>query len=372
MKRVNYKDINALIVDDNEVSTIILSSMLESFKIQTDKADNGLMAVEMSKKVAFDIIFVDHIMPGMDGIQTTKAIRAALSSEHEIVIIALTAEITESIINLYRLAGANDVYEKPLGLKELISLLKIWFPKEQFTMQSIKQEISDTNIDCEHIKTIFENIKDIDYTAGFQNAIGSPSHFMKILEASFNDLQSCINFISNSRGNNSIKQLQMETHKLKNIFSNIGAIALLEETKLLEKIILHGNEDEINLQYGSFTNNLVQFIEKLQSAFLKYHCSVQDKKTYNTPMSDEEYEHCILSTIYYIRRYEYDSIVKELEHLISQGHADLKQEFELTLKDIKDYQYEKALDRMMIIKNKIGNLPISEINKIIKLESSWD
>jgi hypothetical protein len=63
-------------------------------------------------------------------------------------------------------------------------------------------------------------------------------------------------------------------------------------------------------------------------------------------MSNEEYEQSLLNTIYYIKRFEYDAIIKELELLILKGFAKYKQEFELALADIKDFEYEKALDRI--------------------------
>jgi hypothetical protein len=67
-------------------------------------------------------------------------------------------------------------------------------------------------------------------------------------------------------------------------------------------------------------------------------------------MSKEEYEQSLLNTIYYIKRFEYDAIMKELELLILRGFMEFKQELELALADIKDFDYEKALERIIKLK----------------------
>jgi CheY-like chemotaxis protein len=338
-----------------------------------EQANNGVEALAMSKSMEYDIIFIDHIMPDMNGIETTAAIRKILPDEQKTVIIAFTADASESVISSYSMIGANDVYAKPIGLLELELLLKKWCPKAKFEKILVKEDETSNNI-YENIKTIVESIHEIDYSAGLRYAMGNPVQYMKILVASMKDLKSCINIIINSHENNTVKKMQLGVHKLKNIFSDIGAVALYEETIFFEKIIVKNDKIQIDLLYDGFLKNLEQFEETLHFSLAKYFVCTQleDNEPDHTPMNEEEYEQCLIKTIYYIKRYEFDSIVKEMQHLILHGNMNLRQEYENAFKEIMDYEYEAALARMIKIKNETGNSPVPEFNKMIQLEDSWD
>lgn len=360
MKKEKNTVINALVVDDNEVNAMILANMLELFKIHVDQAYQGMKAVILSKKKRYDIIFIDHIMPKMDGVQTVNAIRKLSFYHQKSVIIVLTANITEQLKNRYQSVGANEICAKPLQLLDLITLLKKWFHLDQTEAVLTNEEnvFSDENND--NIKVLLEIINDINYSEGIQYAIGDPKRFIKILEVSLKDLQSCKNIIIKSHELNSLKQLQIGIHKLKGIFSNIGAIKMTESISTFEKSMLEGVNKKINIQYDSFLNELEHFIEKLSKVLDKYFLSIKQMETDQepvNPMSDYEYEQSLLNTIYYIRRYEYDSCIRELEHLTSKGRQEDRQEIERALKNIINFDYENALDRMLQIKNKTGNLP---------------
>jgi len=67
-------------------------------------------------------------------------------------------------------------------------------------------------------------------------------------------------------------------------------------------------------------------------------------------MTDEEYEQCLKSAIYYIKRYEYDSIISKIERLVHSGRLDYKNEFVRILDDVKKFNYENALAGILKIK----------------------
>jgi CheY-like chemotaxis protein len=338
-----------MVVDDNEVNTMILANMLELFDIHAEQANHGMQAVIMARKEAYDIIFIDHFMPEMDGLQTTTAIRSS-SMKQQTIIIALTSNITEAIKNLYKDAGANAVYSKPLGLLDLISILKHWCPDLQMNTIPVMEETSVIQRKNELIKTIFIEIDEIDYSVGLRNSIGNPTHYIEIIEVSIKDIELCIYNIYKSRENKSLKEFQMGMHKLISILSNIGAVQLSNKAKMIETHILQGDNRNIRLEAIYLVEHVEKLKEELQAALSKYYKLVQkevkEQEMVNIPMSNEEYEQSLLNTIYYIKRFEYDAIIKELELLILKGFAKYKQEFELALADIKDFEYEKALDRI--------------------------
>jgi CheY-like chemotaxis protein len=342
--------LRVMVVDDNEVNTMILANMLELFDIHADQANHGMQAVIMSRRETYDIIFIDHFMPEMDGLQTTTAIRSISMKQQQTIIIALTSNITEAIKKLYKEAGANAVYSKPLGLLDLISILKHWYPSLPMNTIPVMEETPVIQRKNELIKTILNEIDEIDYCVGLRHSIGNPTHYIHIIEVSIKDIELCIYNIYKSRKNKSLKEFQIGMHKLISILSYIGAVQLSDKAKMIETYILQGNDRNIRLETIYLVEHVEKLKEELQTALGKYYTSVQkevkEQELVNIPMSNEEYEQSLLNTIYYIKRFEYDAIIKELELLIVKGFTKYKQEFELALADIKDFEYEKALERI--------------------------
>ncbi len=121
-----------LIVDDNEINTMVAAEMLTPLKLKADIAQNGAIAVEKVKKERYDIILMDHIMPVMDGLEASRTIRA-LEDEYcrEVPILALTANDAKDQIEEYLKAGMNDFVEKPIMMEDIFYKIKKWLPADK-------------------------------------------------------------------------------------------------------------------------------------------------------------------------------------------------------------------------------------------------
>lgn len=87
-----------LLVDDNEINRCVAEALLEPFEMQIDVAANGKQALEMVQKKKYDLVFMDHFMPIMDGVETTQEIRA-LEDDYfqKLPTIALTADAVQGV-----------------------------------------------------------------------------------------------------------------------------------------------------------------------------------------------------------------------------------------------------------------------------------
>ena len=116
----DYSAYNILVVDDNKVNVKVLSAFLKHFKVQADAALSGAEAIEMVKNKKYDLIFMDHMMPDMDGVETTKRIRALDDRYyHNAPIIACTANVVKGVEDMFIEAGMNDLVPKPIQLEVL-------------------------------------------------------------------------------------------------------------------------------------------------------------------------------------------------------------------------------------------------------------
>ena len=204
------------------------------------------------------------------------------------------------------------------------------------------------------IKGILDEIKEINYKVGLKNAMGNIDNYLQMLRLAIKDIQICINSLSKSSNSNIISELTICIHNLKSVFSSIGAIALLEEANYIEKIIEQQDRGFINTQVSWFINHINDFNVRIKRAILKYASMfLKDEviRVENTTiMSEEEYEQRINNTIYYIKRFEFDAILIELDKLINMQNLDRKSELIKIKDDIKEFEYDKALTRILMLR----------------------
>lgn len=114
-----------LVVDDNETNLSVAKGLLLPYKMTVDTAESGYKAIELLKTVKYDLIFMDHMMPEMDGVETTAYIRKMDGDFYRNVpIVALTANAISEAKDMFLSSGFNDFISKPIEMSELNRVLK--------------------------------------------------------------------------------------------------------------------------------------------------------------------------------------------------------------------------------------------------------
>jgi CheY-like chemotaxis protein len=103
---------------------------LELFEIDSDTASSGPEAIELVKKNDYDIVFMDHMMPDMDGLETTAAIRALGEKYNKLNIVALTANAIQGAQEMFLANGLNGFLSKPIEMPNLRKTLLEWLPPD--------------------------------------------------------------------------------------------------------------------------------------------------------------------------------------------------------------------------------------------------
>ncbi len=126
------EDAHILVVDDSATNLSVMTSLLKNTKIKTDTASSGKEALELVKKNAYDVIFLDHLMPELDGPETLKKMKELPDNmSADAPVISLTANVLSGARDEYILAGYNDYLSKPIKLKELEDMLFCYIPPEK-------------------------------------------------------------------------------------------------------------------------------------------------------------------------------------------------------------------------------------------------
>ena len=131
IKMFTAKKCRVLVVDDNGMNRKLAIALLKFYEFDLYEADSGKKAIELVKQKDFDIIFMDHMMPEMDGIEATRIIRNECGeAAKKSVIIALTANALQGAKEEFLANGFEDFLSKPFQRTDLHEILERWIPKE--------------------------------------------------------------------------------------------------------------------------------------------------------------------------------------------------------------------------------------------------
>ena len=119
------KQIKVLVVEDNAINQLLVSTILNLESFEVVVADNGKIAIDILINSDFDIILMDLMMPEMNGYDATEYIRKKLTdNKSTIPIIAVSADVSKDVKDKCKAVGMNDYISKPYDAKHLLDLIK--------------------------------------------------------------------------------------------------------------------------------------------------------------------------------------------------------------------------------------------------------
>jgi len=127
-------DATVLVVDDIITNLKVVNGLLSPYRMQITLCKNGPMALDAIRNNRYDIVFMDHQMPGMDGVEATRRIRQLGKDDRyftEVPIVVLTANAISGMRDFFLENGFNDFVSKPVDTTRLNSVLEKWIPKEK-------------------------------------------------------------------------------------------------------------------------------------------------------------------------------------------------------------------------------------------------
>lgn len=239
---INFRapEASILLVDDNEMNRIVAVSLLEPIQMQIDLAEDGKEAVEKIMQKRYDLVLMDHMMPVMDGIEATKAVRSMEGEYYQsLPIIALTANAMSDARKKFVEAGMNDFVAKPIELKEVCAKIKHWLPEEKIQKRILQPEELEKRKAEESIAV--PDIQGLDKDEGVKNS-GSKELFLQLLGDFYRLIDAKSNKIEKCLADGMIRDYTIEVHAMKNTARMIGAMELSELFYQMEK---YGNEENV-------------------------------------------------------------------------------------------------------------------------------
>ena len=126
LKQGKFKERLVLVVEDHETNRKVLSLLLERMGVAHHFAKDGVESLDMVRKNGYALILMDILMPHLDGLMATKAIRASANRGKDVPIVAITAQAMDGDMEKCIWAGMNDYLPKPYTKEELESIISRW------------------------------------------------------------------------------------------------------------------------------------------------------------------------------------------------------------------------------------------------------
>ena len=275
--KVTFKAPNArvMIVDDNKVNLLVACEIMKRFGFEATTIDNGSEALNRIEEhlITYDMIFMDHMMPFMDGVETTEKIRA-LPSQYakEIPIIALTANAIKGVERQFKEAGMNDYLSKPIHVDQLNEILKRWLPIEKQIrvvdgeeMKPMSSAVTQTREQRE--EDLLMALKGVNVETGIRNCGGNRSVYLRILQTfSSSNLSSGLEtYYEASDWNN----YEVIAHSIKGACRNIGADDIADLAYQLELAGKKGDEKYIRANHHDFIISYKELISSITKMIIE-------------------------------------------------------------------------------------------------------
>ncbi|MBO4338260.1 MAG: response regulator, partial [Lachnospiraceae bacterium] len=329
--RLYTKGVRALVVDDEPMNHIVAKGIFTRYGMVVSSVNSGFEAIDYIRANDVDIIFMDHMMPGMDGVEAMKRIRSVYGKDRkDVPIVALTANAVSTAREMFLREGFDGFVAKPIELSELERVLKKVLPKSMLTIE--KKDGTIVQID-----TFDEGLNDYGEISGntgedvLESASGADSTgnetpeeiFYKELEELGVDTKAGLRYCQNDKDfylqiltqfgsdaekkrkdtekyleSNDYENYEIIVHSIKGTAKMIGNMHLSDEAKQLEYAAKAGDGDKIGLmhdktmdEYEGIAKVILRYIGKNEQTENEIKDSVNDeaggKEKASDPSEDE-------------------------------------------------------------------------------------
>ena len=345
-------DARVLVVDDNPMNLAVFSSLIKRTLVKIDTADSGDEGIERSRQAHYDILFLDHMMPGRDGIETLHEIRSqSVNPNVATPAVCLTANAVSGAREQYMEAGFDDYLTKPIDPVRLEEMLQKYLPPEKVEKHTGAEDgdapAGDAPESGSGKKALSEKLdalscSGIDVSAGIENS-GSREMYLPILKMFYEVIGETAEHLDSLLKDGSLKDYTISVHALKSSAKIIGAAGFAEEAQRLEDAGKAGDTGYIMEHHPGFIREYRNYKEVLTPLF-------DDKKEEKAGTVADAF---VLKTAYEEIRGAADEMnCERLENIFTEMEEysipeEERERFEKLKGAAKNYDYEKILSLLL-------------------------
>lgn len=356
-KKFFASEAQILLVDDSEQNIQVITSLLRRTGVQLDTAASGFECIEKVRNKKYHLIFLDYMMPEMDGIETFHRLKKEVNGQ-SVPVIALTADVSTGIHQHFLSEGFSDYLSKPVMWEKLEELLLQWLPAALVSMKNGAGE--DWNITEKQLLDLKQKLKkwDIELSEGLRLLSGSISQYRKLAELFVeyympNKEQLARSFERLQNTQKEIKNMTGLIHTLKSNARAVGAIELYELSFVIEK---KGKIQDVNyinkaipllfFEWERAVQGICFFIKYTEPFVLKNSEKNSQKQVEGDCLdesSEKTYKEAKKELLCAIGRYQGKYAEEQIETLLSlEKDADQKKQLEKIQKSVRNLEFDEA------------------------------
>ncbi|MCR4762357.1 MAG: response regulator [Lachnospiraceae bacterium] len=262
-----------LAIDDNPMNLAVFNSLIKKTRVQTDNAASGDEGLALMAQKKYDLIFLDHMMPEKDGVETLHELKAQTDNPNrETPVICLTANAVSGAREEYLQAGFDDYLTKPIDPAKLERMMRRFLPDEKITYDTDEEEQSDTDSagtkDEDGIPEELNRLAvfSVDADAGIRNS-GTVDAYLSLLRMFAASIDERTGELTQLLDEKDYEDYTIKVHALKSSARIIGASSLGEEAQALEDAGKRLDTAYITGHHDEFVKAVERLKEPLSNIF---------------------------------------------------------------------------------------------------------
>jgi signal transduction histidine kinase/CheY-like chemotaxis protein/HPt (histidine-containing phosphotransfer) domain-containing protein len=251
-----------LVADDMQMNLKVFVGLLKSTKIQIDTAINGAEALELVQKQHYDVIFLDHMMPVMDGIEAFRRMKIQLTNSNvNTPVVMLTANAVADARNSYMDEGFSDYLAKPIREEVLLTTLKKFLPKD--LVKNVGEGKVEEPVQEPSVKRQTKLSDYLDTATGLAYCMNDQTFYKEMLDEYAKSEK--IGELKEYFEKGDFEYYRITVHAVKSTSLTIGATKVSEDAKSLEMACKEGNIDFVKRNHDAFVAEYESLIRVLQA-----------------------------------------------------------------------------------------------------------
>ena len=304
--RYFFPNARILVVDDIATNLKVAEGLLAPYNVMIDTCMSGAESIELMKRRDYDLVFMDHMMPEMDGIEVTTAIRAWENEQEsntirrkQVPIIALTANVISGMREMFLEKSFNDMLAKPIDISKLDEILVRWIPKEKRERRTNDESgvrnnsggvLSPDNAYQLHISdSSLLNIPRVNVKHGITMTGGTVAGYKQVLSIFHKDVEERLPLLQTTPGVDTLSMFITQVHALKSASASIGAAELSKEAAALETAGKSGDLTFIEKNLNGFVEHLVEIVDGIRVVLESENRDNREISNFSSPIPNSEY-----------------------------------------------------------------------------------
>jgi CheY-like chemotaxis protein len=278
--RVNLSYAHVLVVDDVVTNLDVAKGMMKPYKVNIDCALSGQEAIDMIRKgePKYSAIFMDHMMPGMDGIEAARLIREDIGTEYarKIPIIALTANAIVGNSEMFLNKGFQDFVSKPIDMMKLDAVLRTWVRNRELEKQLAPagEEAALSgggSPDSENIASPLAGIRieGIDKGQALESFDGDEDIFIDVMRSYATNTRPFLITLKEYLQTGNMEDYAIVVHGIKGASYGVFAREVGDAARVLELAAKAGNLDAVRAGHGAFEKTVETLIAVIDEVLVK-------------------------------------------------------------------------------------------------------